>query len=450
MTLLTNLLAKEDDKNMDEKIITTPVQQLVEIAKELDILSSDLSSPKGKSPSDILMELEARLYQLQLKAQLEESAKQNCIDKLQALKARILPIDKIAENVATNLSISHAKVISRITNFYSDSWDCFTAPRATKIMFANNTFSIFESTATAHHRTWNQLKENLIDLSNLPSLQKHKQNSLGALLETKIHDFMRAVESGELPIGAEIGHLAIQRLRHIASTSNVPTRFKREANTTLKHSLTGISDSLLHCDNEALKKEIWKLALYALLNPDQKIAWIGTARAVNAAIKNKKPIAMYFNPTDKCHTWELNRAWLQAAVKLGYEFKLVEQHFPNIESAIFSGNPAFLVAELAKEIRPRNKASQYNSSYGSPTATPQEMLVLMELGCVGKKNPDGSISLLPPQRKEAESVQTLRVAKLKRNHSCPDFFKAAPPPMLTKTKHHFESPSLSISTSLRQ
>ncbi len=151
--------------------------------------------------------------------------------------------------------------------------------------------------------------------------------------------------------------------------------------------------------------------------------------------------AIYFNPSAATWTWELNRAWLQAGVYLGYKFMLVEQHFPAIETAILSGDTSKFVLQLVNEMRPESSAntSQYNGDY-SPTATTQEILVLMDMGCVARKMEDGRLVFYPPVTREEPPIiyETLPApGLLRRSHSCIDFGTASPPPPFDNRKDHF-------------
>lgn len=59
-----------------------------------------------------------------------------------------------------------------------------------------------------------------------------------------------------------------------------------------------------------------------------------------------------------------------------------------------------------------------------------EAIRTLEMGCCGRKNSDGSISLVPPQLaiQEEPPYSKRTVLGLGRHHSCPDFFKSAPCP----------------------
>lgn len=184
---------------------------------------------------------------------------------------------------------------------------------------------------------------------------------MSRLLEPDDANFLESIERGTLPIGEEIGLLALQRLKDIAATSTSRDN-QREARKYLKNIgglSENISDSQFHYHPSALKGEIYKLALHALQHPDNKIALLGTARAVNAMGSAINNVGIYLNCEEDLYTWELNRAWMQAAAAMGYTFHLVEQHFPDIEQAIISGDPFLLLTQLAREIRSAETKTQY-------------------------------------------------------------------------------------------
>jgi len=195
--------------------------------------------------------------------------------------------------------------------------------------------------------------------------------------------------------------------------------------------------------------ELIKLSIHAKLYPHHKIAWIGTARAVDATIRNNQDdFAVYYNPESKYNTWELNRAWIQTAAILKYTFFLVEQHFPNIERTIISGSSTKFILELVKEVREEKVRSQYTRG-DSPTAASQEALLLLMLGYRGYKDEENHLMMSPPAtyypilglQEDNGNV----VGRLRRSHSCPDFFRAAPPPPFEKLQENFEIPRVVIS-----
>ena len=180
----------------------------------------------------------------------------------------------------------------------------------------------------------------------------------------------------------KIGHLAIQRLTEISNAGRKGIHAK--ARVVLKAYVADDKDNLFKFHPEQLKIELIKLNLNAQLNPESKILWLGTARAVNACRKNFNGKGTYLNCIDSEWSWELNRVFIQAAIKIGYEVKLVEQHSPQIEQAMLSNDSARFIEALAREVKPHNVMTQYSGG-NSPTATPQEIMILMDMDCRAKK-----------------------------------------------------------------
>ncbi len=292
-------------------------------------------------------------------------------------------------------------------------------------------------------KLWETIRSDLAYYRSVCAIQSpHSHNQLANLIaETPV--FLDAIDSGRLPLGEEMGHLAIARLHDIKDSHEKP--FAGYASRLLR-GLLGFShsDNIYYFDHDALEREIIKLKLYAFQFPENKIAWIGTARAVNAMIREHPGQGAYFNPDSHHHTWALNRAWLHAAAAMNFEFLLVEQHYPSVENAILSNRPAELFAELVKEARDETHTSQYSGHQG-PTATPQEMLVLLELGYRGKKNPDCSLQLFKPKRihsiDHADDPPSPTKHVFKRTHTSPELFRAAPLPPLSDPHDHFRAPS---------
>ena len=290
------------------------------------------------------------------------------------------------------------------------------------------------------------------------SLNKRKHNSLANLLLTNDEEFLEAIESDHLVLEGEIGFLVVNRLQNLYYHPQANLRTRKIAGRKLREILEpGARESLLHYDEATLMQEITKLALHAKCHPENKTIWLGTARAVDAMIAHSKPRCAYFNPPPRHLTWMLNRIWLQAAVNLGYRFQLVEQHFHNIESAILSHNPVKFLEQILLETRADNEqnTSQYNGNY-APTATTQEVLALLDMGCVGHKDPhDHSISFTPAQMCYQESrfysntdtallftrPRGKRGVRMQRPHSLGALNDASTPPPYTSLREHFITPS---------
>lgn len=310
---------------------------------------------------------------------------------------------------------------------------------------ATSPYSLFENTTVKERELCAKIQATLEDLSKKISFSKiPKNNDLAHLLLKPDNEFLVSIDYGTFTIVAEIGHLIIQRLREISKSR---PELKLRANALINRHLTRLEkENVLYLHEQAFKGEIIKLVRHSLSNA-KKVIWLGSARTVIAMEKKFSGEGFYLNCDDNQWSWELNRAWLQAAVALGYEFKLVEQHFPDVEKAILSQDPDKLLVQLAREMRPdeENNTSQYNGTY-SPTATPQEILVLMHMGCIAHKNDDGSLSLCPSKKtcEEPQNTSHERCLGLKRTHSYNDFFKAAPLPPLDKWTDHFKDPGSSV------
>jgi hypothetical protein len=263
-------------------------------------------------------------------------------------------------------------------------------------------FSIFEKTKTAGSTVWFSLESRLIQSPSFTSdidLAHVDHNALALLILSPDADFIEQINMGCLTIEGEIGHLIIQRLKSIIRSSSPPAEtavqkhLKIQAGKILYRTMdTTESESILKCDYSSLSIEITKLVLHAKLHPHKKIFWLGTARAVDITLRTQAGEGTYLNCDDKKWTWQLNRLWLQAAIHLGYSCKLVEQHYPRVEKAILSQNASFFVRQLLRATRKQGvqNTSQYNGD-DAPTATTQEMLVLMDLGCHASKNEQQSI-----------------------------------------------------------
>jgi hypothetical protein len=396
-------------------------------------------------------------------------------------------IKQIADLKADVLTSRHERVIDQIVNFYKKN---NTEQRICRPYYGGGDFfmttkknknknaklgTIFENLASAHRKTWAEIQLILEPLSEKLNLKKQGHNYLANLLTPSDKDFLAALgENNSLPCAGELGHIIVQRLKCIAANHKSPPSSKGTANILLTTHLSGVYSTLLHYDEETLESALSDLISHAIHNPENKVIWLGSARTVNGMKKSSdlctlgnNPIATFLNCPDDKWTWELNRAWLMAAVELDYEFRLVEQHYPNVESAILSGSPVSVLIEMANEIRSEKNPSQYNGT-DEPTATTQEILVLLDLGCVPKKNNDNSLSLLSPTHriyseddihfsfKHLSQLKTNQATSsssssssiqaglgLQRRHSCPNFFKAGPLPPIGSFSEHFKEPEKS-------
>lgn len=428
------------------------LNRLNRLLEKLTTFEIDVASIQGQMPSAFISGIEEQLESVQQSTKrrclkksfydfrlerIDELFKQ-CYEKLKQIKPKVM----LAENQAHLLAMQHKEVIDRLSAIYKPENTSAKILLSSATLFRNQHYTFFETRTTAQMSLWMQIKAKLKVLDFDRKSTAH--NVLSKILAIGDSEFIEYMKDVFFP-NEELGLLALQRLRDIASSDN---SCRLSALKLLRRVICEKSkEGILFYDNEALEGEIAKLALHSLLNPDKKVVWLGTARAVEAAIKHWQGDATYFNPATSAWSWELNRGWLQAAVHFGYVFKLIEQHFPDIEKTILAGDSSAFVEQLAREMRAEgvDKTSQYNGGY-EPTATTQEILVLMDMGCVARKNPeDGSISFYPPMlREEPSPILKHEVSQvLQRRHSCPNLFKIASPPPLDKPIEHFRDPCLS-------
>ncbi|KTC95714.1 hypothetical protein [Legionella erythra] len=358
-----------------------------------------------------------------------------CRKKLETCRNQYGPFCLRAEQITRRLITDFQKTHRFLQDYYA-SGTFGQDKKNTQLLFSSLHSSSFTHYLSDQINTWEAIRLHLPTLHQVSGGKKNKHNALTTLLNPDNIEFMDAIEYGYLGMHDEIGQLAILRLREIFNTS--PKKIERVHAFKL---LSGylplqVKDAPLAIDMAALEIEILKLAFYALMYPDNKTIWLGTSRAVNAMIEHHAGEAIYLNPDPKKLNWQLNKAWLLAAQTLGYQFELVEQHFPNIEKAILSRNPATLLIELAKEVRPSPFVSQYNGS-DAPTSTTQEVLLLLSAGCNVSKESNGRITLLPG----GTSSLPLKtpVWALSKSHSY-TFFEASSPPPLARREDHFIPP----------
>lgn len=257
----------------------------------------------------------------------------------------------------------------------------------------------FDSIKTSGANVWAACRARhtgLVASNEIQGFSGNRKNTLVQLLLKKDGDFVDAIDDGSLPIEGEIGRLILQRLKDIHGPSTFLSTPKNprvihqlnHAGKAIRAAMTASGDGILKCDYNALYIELTKLVLHAELHPNDKTFWLGTARAVIATIVEKNGQGTYLNCEDSKWTWHLNRIWIQTAIMLGFTCELVEQHFPIIEETLLSqdGGVSFIEALLGEVRSNADQTSQYNG-YDSPTATTQEILVLLDLGCIPEKNP---------------------------------------------------------------
>lgn len=376
-----------------------------QIRTELDDFRSDVASIKSISPRIYLNHISIKIEQMQeetngsmgsiFKRRTAEVLSE-CTLKLNDLLSHL---DK-AERTAQFFTTTCERITEEMTQWRPKSPESTTgfSPRD-KLGHIFRCNSQFDTLRTAGASVWAAIRsshEGYLDDITPDFFGKIDHNALAFLLLTNEETFIDAVNEGILPIEGEIGHLILQRLKEIYFTTalnNSPGKVasSRKLNvigSIISRTMTRFGDGIIKCDFEILNIELTKLVLHAELHPEAKVFWLGTSRTVMAVIRSNRGIGTYLNCDDAKWTWHLNRIWLQAAMILGYQCELVEQHFPNIQKAIFSQDGgANFVEELLKSVRNKgsDQTSQYDG-YDAPTATTQEILVLMDMGCVASKN----------------------------------------------------------------
>lgn len=315
-----------------------------------------------------------------------------------------------ARNKAEQLLIKHNDALQAIADFYKKPFDTMAYPpfkivSPFKHIYQDNNIDVhnpFAYTATAHNKTWARLRTKGVAAiaQNIPDSAHNSQ--INNVLETMLTSPNEELVYKDLAIGQEMG-MMVSRLFEEIARHQKNTRLARDINDKFTYYMynNGSTESLIAFNNNELLSELTKLTTHAENYPEHKVVWLGTSDAVNAMDERNGPSEIYLNADNDHYTWQLNRAYLQAAVDLGYEFRLVEQHYPEVENALIAGDPSRFIAELAKEIRPSSEHYKPTNQYHGgeePSATCQEILLLLDMGLVGRKDEDGSIVLKRPQK----------------------------------------------------
>lgn len=345
-----------------------------------------------------------------------------------------------AENSANDLVNQYKRKIHNLVTSYTNM-NAFEYLNSAKA--GSNKFK-----RTLGYKVWYKTRIKLDYFRQIQNLKTRQHNSLAQLLLTEDQTFIENISADKIPMEGEIGLLIIQRLQEIFYNSTTPIHLKKIAIKKIKETMASdTADNLLFYNEAMLHQEITKLFLHAELHPENKFAWLGTARAVDATIQYVRPLCIYFNPPRHYLTWGMNRLWLHAAISLGYQFHLVEQHFPTIEKAILSQDPSKYLEQLLLETRGDSLAytSQYNGHH-TCTATNHEVLALMDLGCTAYKDKYDNSIKFAPQKKAYEDPLSLYASKLSmmgafrrppigRIHSTSDIHASNPPPYDEWTNH---------------
>ncbi|MBP6918335.1 MAG: hypothetical protein KBB94_05425 [Legionellaceae bacterium] len=440
------------------------------IQDQLTKFKHNIASLKGQSPRDFLELLARRLHRIQQKLQGKhkfsffDSRIPSLLARLQKSQEEIevlmLSVTK-AEKTAETIRRKCETITEEMTHWrpISPSGVDGSSP-ISRLGKSYQCSSPFDTIRTAGGNVWASIRSKLEGMAS-QDFDKINHNALAFLLLSDDASFVEAINFGTLPIEGEIGHLIIQRLKELYFTKSLIKSTSTEEEDVVNHrirnlsaklisrSMSGVEDGLLKCDFDTLYLELTKLALHAELYPEAKVFWLGTSRAVMAVIRKRAGQGTYLNCDDSKWSWHLNRIWLQAAMILGYQCELVEQHFPNIEEAFFSQDGGAFVEELLKAVRPKNTdcTSQYNG-YDAPTATSQEILVLMDMGCVANKHEENNrIYFSKPQTKEMPSPSSNGRTSPSKNilyHSWDGGFSASASPHGRSKDQFFASRQSSI------
>ncbi|OGV30400.1 MAG: hypothetical protein A3E88_02140 [Legionellales bacterium RIFCSPHIGHO2_12_FULL_35_11] len=317
---------------------------------------------------------------------------------------------------AENIVNIYANIINGLVDYYQENITYLDSKQLffRKIISAPDTL---DKVIDAHLNTWQQLRDKMSDIYKRYELHRYPHHTLALLLNPNDEEFLASVENGNLPLGEEIGLIALQRLKEIAASNAACKKMKSTANHSIKMAMLLGKEGILTFHYEALLFEVAKLILYRNMYPVRRVIYLGTARAVEAVMKiASMDEGIGLGCPEAQYSWGLNRAWLQIAAVMGYSFQLVERHFPDMEAAICSGNTLQIIDCLANQIRIPGITSQY-SRKDSPTATPQEVLSLMDgANYVGRKNPDTGILFL---EKSKGTELTRKFSRACRAHSAP-------------------------------
>jgi|GEM_PF-1775227 len=242
----------------------------------------------------------------------------------------------------------------------------------------------------------------------LPSIQDSVGSHVGSYHVLRVafcsdEALLNAVESGQAPIGDDIGFFILSRLKEMQLRK---PPLKRRVNRFLAQLPLEGADSLFACDMDAARIELVKLKMTALLHPEAK-AWVGTSMAVNALIDTRKSLPAYFNPDPKRNSWLLNRIWLLGVSVFGLDVELAELQQPAIYTAMSADNPLPLMLALLDRAGTHETPSQYNRG-STATATMQEVLCLMSMHY---KWSDGRLT--KSSRKSNDLHQPVRVSRVR-------------------------------------
>ena len=236
--------------------ITHDFQTVTLIANAAELLFDDLASSEGQHPLIRLTEIERELTQCQLKLDmllatnkpyLTEKQNEsyllhikNTSDQIHLLIKKIEEANSIAVVTAGKMIAQHESIINRL------QWGRYK----TTAMFSQDSFSLFEGTATAQQTSWVKIKDKLKAIYELAHLKNHQNNMLGLLLTPDDTNFFDIIDSGKFSFGDEIGHLALARLKEIAASpqrdSKLAARAKRFLHNHMSYSAMNPGEGLFY------------------------------------------------------------------------------------------------------------------------------------------------------------------------------------------------------------
>lgn len=309
--------------------------------------------------------------------------------------------------------------------------------------------SYFALAAHAYMKQWPKLKENLEPLQYFA--EKYPNNQLAQILHEDKKEIVKLLESGEFLLTNELGGLLFGRILY-----ELPQWSVAEKSRVIKLQELMKYEKPFKADE--FQFELIKIYLFDALirkSGQQPVAWIGSSRSVLAKVKKNPGEGAYLNCDDKKWSPQINRAWLITLLMLDYQIQIVEPQFPAMEKAILSGNFVKYIYCLASEMRHYDGSSVEKSRVNDsmyhgglePTATMQELLLLLSMDCKTFKNSDGYLCVCPPEAQE-ELLHTKSLAteslvaspkdeyddirrnfRLRLNHSFGDFGRMAANPV---------------------
>ncbi|KTC98699.1 hypothetical protein [Legionella erythra] len=300
---------------------------------------------------------------------------------------------------------------------------------------ATSTFlSYFTEASQAYMKHWAVLEGKLPYFEDL--IKKYPSNQFASIFKQDKKDIVNLIMKGEYNFHSELGSLLFGRILYES-----PGWGKNERMQVYRMHLMNESETQFIA--EEFKYEIMKISLFSTLAKEsgkKAIAWIGTSRSVMAKVNQNPGEGAFLNCDDDKWSPQLNRAWLISLLMLDYQIQMVEPQFPTMEKAILSGDLFKYIECLLSEIRKYDGStneslhkndSMYNGGI-EPTATMQELLFLLSMGCRSFKDSQGLICLVTPGIKEEPTLTKKNEVSgymLQRTHSFSEFGRIASNPV---------------------